>query len=196
MRNDHLRKLIITSLLITIAFLSRTYLQGIPSVQLVSPIVLLIGFMLGKRYGLLAGVVLAVLTSFTTMFGYWTIFQALGWGLMGYVAGLLKYKPTGFIVWSALSGLVFGVIMNVSSVIMMGFSLEALIAFSIGSAPFDAIHMIQNVVFVLLLTVPLERIMERMVPSYVTLDGRYKRGLAIAVAKKGEIPNVRNNAKN
>ena len=183
MRNDHLRKLIITSLLITIAFLSRTYLQAIPSVQLVSPIVLLLGFMLGKRYGVLAGIVLAILTSFTTMFGYWTIFQALGWGLMGYVAGLLKYRPMAFLVWSGVSGLIFGVIMNVSSVIIMGFSLEALIAYSIGSAPFDAIHMAQNIVFVLLLLAPLERVMMAMVPSYVTLDGRYKRSIAMKIVK-------------
>jgi len=172
MRDERLKLLIITAMLVTIAFLSRTLLQAIPSVQLVSPIVLLLGFLLGKRYGLLAGIVLAVLTSVTTMFGYWTIFQAIGWGLMGFVAGLLYYKPMSFLVWSAVSGMVFGVIMNVSSVIIAGFSVANLIAYSLGSLPFDIIHMVNNIVFVLVLIKILDPLLERAVdPLYYTPVG-------------------------
>lgn len=98
----------------TLAALSRIPFAVVPSVQPASALVILAGAVLGARVGILAGVVVPLVSNAFLGHGPWSLFQALGWAGMGAGAHLLGDRPRRWLLaaYGALAGLAFGVLMD------------------------------------------------------------------------------------
>ena len=98
----------------TLAALSRIPFAVIPNVQPASALVILAGAVLGWRVGLLAGVVVPLVSNAVLGHGPWTLFQAIGWGGMGALAALLGDRPRRWplAAFGIVAGLAYGVLMD------------------------------------------------------------------------------------
>lgn len=141
----------------------RVPMQAIPSAEPITFFAILAGWLFGKRKGFLTGAAAGYFSNFFMFGGQgpWSIFQMLGWGIAGFLGGFVKdIKPSKnyFVFWFksiipillivVISTLVFEVIMNVSWILFMPYSIFALF---LSGLPFLVIHLSSNILFSLLL---------------------------------------------
>jgi energy-coupling factor transport system substrate-specific component len=137
---------------ISIAAFGRVLMQSIPSVEPLTFFAMLSGWLFGKKKGFLVGASSLYLSNFFVFGGqgYWTIFQALGFGIAGFFGGFLHKnanKLECFMV-ALFVTLIFEIIMNISSLAFMPYGI--FISFLLG-LPFLLIHVVSNSIFSLLL---------------------------------------------
>lgn len=165
-------------------------------VKPVSAVAIFAGAFLGRHAGFLVGALSALLSNVFFGQGSWTPWQMYAWGLVGYLGGLLatftsarpvsskrtsvqqgekthKLPPFLLMIWAFFSGPFFGLVMNVYFVI--GFvhplTLEsALLAFA-ASIPLDLTHGVATLVFLILLWLPWQTSVSRILTKY-NLTGR------------------------
>ena len=151
------RMLALVAALAALAALGRVAFAPLPNVKPTTDIVLIAGYALGGAPGFVVGAVSALASNVFFGQGPWTPWQMVAWGLIGLGgAGLaaLTGRRLGRIALAAAcgaAGLVYGLILNVSLWITYsgGHTLAELGAYSAAALPFDAAHMIGNVVFCL-----------------------------------------------
>jgi energy-coupling factor transport system substrate-specific component len=132
----------------TLAALSRIPFAVIPNVQPASALVILAGAVLGARVGVLAGVVVPLVSNALLGHGPWSLFQAIGWGGMGAGAALLGARPRRWLLaaYGALAGLAFGVLMD-AWVWLAGvrpLALRTLLPVLVRGIPFNLAHAAGN----------------------------------------------------
>ena len=94
------------------------------------------------------------------------------WGLIGFLAGLLAKRllesKVLLIIFGALSGVVFSFIMDVWTTLWADgtFNIARFIASITTAAPFTVVYMVSNVIFLLLLTKPIGRKLQRLKTKY------------------------------
>ena len=165
-------------------------------VKPVSAVAIFAGAFLGRHAGFLVGALSALLSNVFFGQGSWTPWQMYAWGLVGYLGGLLttftpahsaaaghealsqgekphKLPPFLLMAWAFISGPFFGLVMNVYFVI--GFvhplTLEsALLAFA-ASVPLDLTHGVATLIFLILLWLPWQTSVDRILTKY-NLTGR------------------------
>ena len=165
-------------------------------VKPVSAVAIFAGAFLGSHAGFLVGALSALLSNVFFGQGSWTPWQMYAWGLVGYLGGLLatftsarpasskrlsvqqgekphKLPPFLLMAWAFISGPFFGLVMNVYFVI--GFvhplTLEsALLAFA-ASVPLDLTHGVATLIFLILLWLPWQTSVSRILTKY-NLTGR------------------------
>ena len=100
-------------------------------------------------------------------------------GMIGYFAGLIfhsrkiKYIRTAMSVYGFIATvLVYGVLMNISSAVMMQTELnfETIIAFCMSGLPFDLVHAVSTVIFLFIGAKPILSVLERVKSKYGLLD--------------------------
>lgn len=146
--------LVIIAILVAISSLGRLSTAMLISIQASSFIIIMGGVVFGKEIGFLTGILTAVVTDLFLGLGYWTVFQMVGWGLMGLTAGMLSskleniYLRAGFgFVW----GFLFGWITDLSMLPFIGtVNINAFIGIFAASFPLDLIHGITNLVLLIL----------------------------------------------
>lgn len=84
-----LRQIMPTVTLAGLAAAGRILFAPIPDVKPVSAIAIVGGATLGRRCGFMVGALGALVSNFFFGQGAWTPWQMYGWGMVGYVAGLL-----------------------------------------------------------------------------------------------------------
>ncbi len=141
----------------------RVPMQAVPSAEPITFFAILAGWLFGKKKGFLTGAAAGYLSNFFMFGGQgpWTIFQVFAWGMAGFLGGFIKgIKPSKnyFMYWAraivpvlligVIATLVFEVVMNVSWVLFMPYSIFALF---LSALPFIFIHLVSNVSFALLL---------------------------------------------
>ncbi len=141
----------------------RAPMQAIPSAEPITFFAILAGWLFGKKKGFITGASAGFLSNFIMFGGQgpWTIFQMLGWGIAGFLGGFIKNikpKKNYFMYWAkaiipviliaTISTLIFEIIMNVSWVLFMPYSIFALF---LSGLPFLLIHLISNIGFSLFL---------------------------------------------
>ena len=84
-----LRQIMPTVVLAALAVVGRLVFAVIPNVQPVSAIVIMAGIIFGRRSGFMVGALAMLLSNFFLGQGPWTPWQMYGFGLMGYLAGVL-----------------------------------------------------------------------------------------------------------
>lgn len=146
--------------LFSIAVGGRVALQFVPSVEPIIPLAVLAGLLWGARDGFSLGAGAYVTSNFFVwgFQGPWTVFQALGAGLAGALAGTLvkktKENARDLVVWSMIGTLVFECMVNLGGV-FWGTSLIlgaiSLPGYFLLSLPFSLVHFGTNVVFARLL---------------------------------------------
>lgn len=144
-------------MLLLIAFISagvlgRILMQPLPSIEPLTFFAMLSGWLFGRKKGFLAGASAAYLSNFFMFGGQgpWTLFQMLGFGTSGFLAGFLRKKATipECIMTAAIATLLFEIIMNASSIIFLPGSIFT--AFFL-ALPFTIAHLISNIAFSTLL---------------------------------------------
>ncbi len=137
----------------------RIPMQAVPSAEPITFFAILAGWLFGKKKGFVTGVAAGYMSNFFMFGGQgpWSLFQALGWGIAGFLGGFIRnIKPSKnyFMYWAraiipvliigVISTLVFDTIMNVSWVLFMPYSIFALF---LSGLPFLLIHLVSNVIF-------------------------------------------------
>ena len=165
-------------------------------VKPVSAVAIFAGAFLGRHAGFLVGAISALLSNVFFGQGSWTPWQMYAWGLVGYLGGLLaaassaqltssvnpdlpqgekpnKFPPFLLMIWAFISGPFFGLVMNIYFVIGFVHPLtiqSALLAF-MASLPFDVTHGVATLVFLILLWLPWQQSVNRILTKY-NLTGR------------------------
>ena len=149
------RLLALVATLAALAAIGRIAFAPIPNVKPTTDIVLFAGFALGAAPGFVVGAVAALSSNFFFGQGPWTPWQMAAWGLVGLLgAGLARIAPQAGRATLALAcgfaGLLYGELLNASLwVNYSDHSLSGLLAYMGRGVPFDAAHVIGNVVFCL-----------------------------------------------
>ena len=162
-QNSELKNAAIFFSLLSAAVAGRVAMQWIPSVEPIIPFAVIAGLLFGMREGAMLGGMAYVISNFFIwgLQGPWTIFQALGAGIAGGIAGIYgkakKPGATDLILLSLLGTVIFEVIMNVSGAFMgiglLGaFSIIMLPLYFAMSLPFTAAHIFTNIAFARLMS--------------------------------------------
>ena len=144
----------------------------IPFFKPVTAIVIITAIYLGAEAGFITGAFSAVVSNFYFGQGPWTPFQMFAWGLIGFLAGLLAKRllesKVLLIIFGALSGVAFSFIMDVWTTLWADgtFNIARFIASITTAAPFTVVYMVSNVIFLLLLTKPIGRKLQRLKTKY------------------------------
>ena len=145
------RKLLLMMALTSLGILGRAAFQFIPSVEPLTPLSILAGFLLGPISGFISGVVGFYLSNYLVwgLQGPWTVFQCLGAGLAGFIGGLIgnlgKKTRTKFLISTFIGIIVYEIIVTVG----MGaiFAFPFLLFYIITSIPFSLIHLSSSLGF-------------------------------------------------
>ncbi|MDR3290921.1 MAG: ECF transporter S component [Methanobrevibacter sp.] len=162
---------VLIAALVAIASIGRIAFASIASIQLASFIIIMAGIIFGWRIGLIVGLLTPVVTDLMGMgLGSWTVFQIIGWGLMGLSAGflaqiLIKNDIIGYIsrgVFGFAWGFVYGWISNISMFFFMpDMDLSSFIGICITGFSFDLTHALTNLIALTLLFELFRRIFVR-----------------------------------
>lgn len=146
----------------------RILLGPIPNVQPVTVLVLLAGAYFGAPRAIALAATIALASNVMLLgHGPWTLFQAIGWGVVGLLGALLSNRivvegdvRVGLLaVIAAISGLVFNWFVSLSILLEVGPSM--LIPYLLNGLVFDLYHVAGNVLFVAWMASPLGEMMHR-----------------------------------
>ncbi|WP_258359607.1 ECF transporter S component [Moorella sulfitireducens] len=169
------REVAVVAVLGTIAAAGRIPFAVFPSIQPVTFIVIVSGYIFGPQAGFMAGSTAALVSNFFLGQGPWTPWQMLAWGLAGASAGLMgKYFPTAgktcMTLFCVVWGYLFGWILNLWT--WAGFinplNWQSFVATCAASFWFDTFHAAGNAVFYLFFG-----------PSFIKILRRYHRKLKV-----------------
>ncbi|MGI6104813.1 MAG: ECF transporter S component [Raoultibacter sp.] len=168
-----MRQILPAVVLGALAAAGRILFAAIPDFKPVSAMCILAGVVFGRRTGFLVGALAALASNFFFGHGPWTPWQMYAWGMIGYTAGLLqekgafKYQAVLY-VFGFLSGILYGLILNTWHIVGFVQPLtweSALIAYG-ASMPFDIMHGVSTVVFLLVIYAPWRKKLERIREKY------------------------------
>lgn len=164
--------LVLLSLCIAVGGLGRVVFAVVPSVQPTSFVVILCGMVFGGKFGFMVGVGAAFCSNLFLGHGPWSLWQMAAWGAMGLLSGMgrryLYRSPFLLVSWGFVSGLLFGVGMNIWSVLsfMPSFSWGAFAAACATSIYFDLLHGATNSLLLLWQGDRWRRLLERAKKQY------------------------------
>lgn len=149
----------VDGLLASLLFVLQISLIHLPNIELVSLMVMVYTFTLGKR-------VINILAAFTLLegifhgFGIWWVSYLYIWPILAGLTALLKRwgaPEWGYGILSCLFGFSFGFLCSLPYI---AGGLGAVFAWWISGIPFDVIHGISNLVIGLVLFKPVKRVFE------------------------------------
>ncbi len=145
-------KLTIISLLAALCVVGRISFQFLPNIQPVTTIIIITSAMLGVLPGICVAIISTYLTNLFLGMGIWTIWQIISWSVIAILAGLLgkierNNKIIIFTTFSFFAAYLYGLIVNIGSFTFAG----NFFAYHIAGLPFDTMHAIGNIAFMLLL---------------------------------------------
>ncbi len=172
-RKPRLRDTMPVAVLAALGAAGRILFAPIPSFKPVSAICIVAGAVFGRRSGFMVGALAALASNFFFGQGAWTPWQMYAWGLVGYLAGLLAQtkvfdKLPVVLAYGFISGYLFGLVMNIWSIVgffhTSGWA-DTLLVYA-AAIPFDTMHAVATVVFLLILYVPWRRKLVRVKRKY------------------------------
>ena len=167
-KNIGSRRMVLVAIMTAIAVIGRF----IPLFKPITAVCVMTAMYLGAESGFLCGALSVLISNIYFGQGPWTPFQMLGFGLIGLIAGYLS-KPliksrVFLLVYGALAGVAYSMIMDVWTVLWFsgGFDLNMYLT-AIGAAlPYTVLYMISNVGFLLLLRKPVDEKLGRIKLKY------------------------------
>ena len=171
-RRPSARALMPVMVLVATASVGRVVFAFLPQVQPVTVLVLCAGISLGPVQGFAAGALSAVVSSLALGMGPWTLWQMLGWGVIGLLGGALgklRLRQKWLVCAAALaSGFLYGWIVDIWTVAFYGegITLELFLTVYGAATLFNAIHSAGNLVFSLLLYPIVCKKLDRVVKKY------------------------------
>ncbi len=132
----------------------RVLFEPLPNVQPVTVATLLVASQLGARRGVAFAVLVTLLSNLLIGNGWWTVFQALGWGAVALYGARLVFEENGtfkmgrLCMASVVAAIIFGLISTLS-LLAPGVTAAELGWMLMQGLPFDALHAVGNLVFAL-----------------------------------------------
>lgn len=166
------REIVLVCVLCAVAVVSRVMFFMLPQFKPMGAVIIICAICFGREWGFLIGSISAFVSNFLFSQGPFTPFTMLGFGLLGYVAGLLFYKrqpKTWLVCLYGFIGtfVIYGGIVNWSSVLMVTDNITWQYVAAVFGAGlyFDLIHSVSCAFFLAVigknLTERLERIQKR-----------------------------------
>lgn len=172
-RRPESREIVLIAILTALCVASRLLFAEIPSIKPVTSIIIICAIAFGKEIGFLIGALTALLSNIYFGQGAWTPFQMLSWGIVGFVAGMLRktlfFKNiVGILVYGVLAGFLYSIIVDIQTVLVAyrTFSFTKYFAVFITSLPYTIVYSITNVIFLALLYKPLLKKLIRIKDKY------------------------------
>lgn len=172
-RRPQAREIVIIAVMTALAVAGRAAFYWAPQFKPVCAIVILTAAAFNAEAGFITGAAAGLVSNFFFGQGPWTPWQMLGFGLVGFLAGLLFYdkevKKLPIMVYGFFSVLiVYGVIADTGSLFMFSQSVswKALLAMYASGFVFNLIHAAGTVVFLWLLTDPIMSKLKRIKVKY------------------------------
>ena len=165
-------KLVIIAVMTALSVAGRIIFAVIPGFKPVTAIVIITAIYLGKEAGFITGALSAVLSNLYFGQGPWTPFQMLTWGLVGWLAGILGKKLASnkplIAIYGFVGGISFSLLMDIWSTLWMydTFNVSRYTASVTAALPYTILYAVSNIVFLLLLTNPVGKKLERINVKY------------------------------
>ncbi|MEG0914630.1 MAG: ECF transporter S component, partial [Christensenellaceae bacterium] len=142
-------------------------------------IVIIAGVCLGGESGFMVGAMTGFVSNFLFGQGPWTPWQMFAFGIIGFLAGILfkkgvlPKKRLPLCVFGGLATLViYGLIMDSASLLMFSQSVSwaALVATFVTGFPFNVIHAVATVLFLLILSKPMIEKLDRIKKKFGLME--------------------------
>lgn len=166
------RKLILIAVMTALSVVGRLLFAPIPGFKPVTAVVVITAMYFGSEAGFITGAFSALISNFYFGQGPWTPFQMFVWGFIGLLAGLLakplKRNKLILVLYGIFSGIVFSLLMDIWTVLWAdgGFNPSRYLAAIIAAVPFTVEYAVSNVVFLLVLSGPIGKILDRIKTKY------------------------------
>ena len=165
------RRTAVLAVMTALSVIGRFVFSAIPHFKPVSAVVIITGVYLGPEAGFLCGALSAIVSNIIFGQGPWTPFQMMTWGFIGFIAGIiapmLKKSKILMLLYGALAGLFFSLVMDIWTVLWDGtFTMSRYLAAVVAAVPVTAVYMVSNVLFLLLLADPIGRKLDRINKKY------------------------------
>jgi energy-coupling factor transport system substrate-specific component len=154
--------------LAALAIAGRIAFAAFPNVKPTTDIVIFAGYALGGAPGFAVGALAALVSNFWFGQGPWTPWQMAGWGVCGLLGAALalggrNVGRLGLAATCGLAGILYGALLNFSLMATYGgeLSWERFGVLSARAIPFDAAHVISNVVLALVAGPAIVRMLSR-----------------------------------
>ena len=150
------RRMVLTAVMAALCVAGRF----LPFFKPVTALTILTAMYLGGEAGFLTGALAAMLSNFWFGQGPWTPFQMLAWGMIGFIAGWLaqplQRSRVLLLLFGALSGAAYSMVMDVWTVIWYGggFRWELYTAAFVTALPHTLLYAASNLVFLWFLARP------------------------------------------
>ena len=162
------RRMVLVVVLTVLSVVGRFF----PLIKPVTAITIIAGIYLGGEAGFLVGAMSAVISNFFWGQGPWTPFQMFAWGLIGLLAGfaskILKNNKALLLIFGAISGILFSVIMDVWTVLWYnnGFDPNMYLTAIVTALPMTSVYAASNVIFLIFLADPVGKKLDRIKTVY------------------------------
>ncbi len=164
--------LVLTAVLTAMSVAGRLIFAPFPGFKPVTAIVVLTGMYLGCQSGFFCGALTALVSNFYFRQGPWTPFQMLIWGVIGILAGalsdFLKKDRLALTVYGVAAGVLFSLVMDIYTTLWArgGWSWSFYLVAVGSAAPYTVVYAVSNVVFLLALSKPVGKKLERVMSRY------------------------------
>ncbi|MCL2840228.1 MAG: ATP-binding cassette domain-containing protein [Defluviitaleaceae bacterium] len=174
-RKPQAREIVVIAVLCALAVAGRSAFFMLPQFKPVIAIVIIAGVAFGGESGFLVGAVTAFVSNMFFGQGPWTPWQMFAFGMIGFLAGILFHKkllqssPIPLAIFGGLATLIiYGGIMNPASVLMWqpNPTIEMFLMSYIMGFPFDIIHAVATVFFLLIISRPMLEKLDRIKIKY------------------------------
>ncbi len=173
------RELVIIAVLTAIAVAGRGAFFMLQQFKPVVAIVIITGVSLGPESGFLVGVMSGFVSNFFFGQGPWTPWQMFGFGIIGFLAGILynkgilKKTKVSLCIFGGLSTFfIYGAIADLGSLLIFTshFSWKALLATYASGLWFNVVHALATVFFLYILSQPMLEKLDRIKIKYALID--------------------------
>ena len=146
-RKPSARELVALASMCAIAVASRAAFFAIPTVKPICAVIIITAACFGAQTGFVAGAVSMFASNFIFGQGVFTPFQMLALGAVGFAAGVIfsnkrlrESRPALSLIGGVLCFVIYGLIVDISSVLMMAtsFSIKQILAIYASGVPFNA----------------------------------------------------------
>ena len=168
-RKPKTREVVVLAVMTGIATLGRVMFFMLPQFKPCVAIIIITGIMLGKQSGFLCGALTAFVSDFFFGQGPWTPWQMFAFGIIGFISAIV-FQKRKYLAYNKVVLCVYGFIMTF---VVYGLILDTarpkissfMSTYAMG-IPFNIVHGIATVVFLLLLAKPLFNKLSRMKEKY------------------------------
>ena len=176
-RRPQARELVLLSTMTALAVAGRAAFYWLPQCKPVCAIVILTAVAFTPEAGFVTGAAAGLISNFFFGQGPWTPWQMLGFGLVGFVGGVLfsgrRVRLVPLLIYGFLSVFVlYGVLLDTASMLMYNAapSWQLWLATCASGVVFNLIHACSTAVFLLLLYKPLLSKLARVKEKYGLLE--------------------------